>query len=276
MMPVTARTIFVSIALAIAFSADGALDLHASEGPFRLDARREAAILVSGACFGILGASLIHRVDAPDPSTLSRSDVPGFDRTALGRLSDSSDQAGNLFYAASAVCAAFTVSHPLIHPENGGCGPALENLLLYAETVMFASSISAVAKGAFHRSRPYAYDPSISLETRRERDASLSFWSGHASISFASAVFAGAVFQARAPHSKLVVPVWAMGLTTAAATSVLRVRAGRHFPSDVAVGAVVGAFTGWIVPRMHRRYDEQTSVSAFVNGATGICIQRRF
>ena len=31
----------------------------------------------------------------------------------------------------------------------------------------------------------------------------------------------------------------------------LRVRAGRHYPTDVLAGAALGTFIGWLVPRLH-------------------------
>ena len=41
-------------------------------------------------------------------------------------------------------------------------------------------------------------------------------------------------------------------MSVAALTAYARVAAGRHFPSDVIVGAVVGAAIGHLVPRSHR------------------------
>ncbi len=269
------RTLLVSCLLA-AFLACGVQGACATDDAFTLDARRETAIIATEAGLGILGVVLIRHVDAPDPASLRRNDVPGFDRSALGHWSDSADRASDLTKSASAMCAIFAVSYPLLRPGNDSYRPVIENLVLYTETVMLVSGMTAVAKGAFHRSRPYAYDTSVPIETRKERDAALSFWSGHTSGAFASAVFAGTVFQARSPRSKLIVPVWITSLTAATATGVLRVSAGRHFPSDVAAGAMMGAFAGWIVPRMHRERDGATRITAGVDGTPGICFKRRF
>ena len=37
--------------------------------------------------------------------------------------------------------------------------------------------------------------------------------------------------------------------------ALLRIYSGRHFPSDVAVGALVGSAIGVTVPLLHRRQD---------------------
>lgn len=276
MMPADIRMPVIPCALAAVFLISGASGSYASEGPFRLDSRREAVIIAAEAGIGILGVGIMSRVDAPDPSSLDRNDVPGFDRTALGRWSDSADRASDLTKNASVLCALFAVSYPLLNHGNDSFSPFIENLVMYAETALLVTGMTAFAKGAVHRSRPYAYNTSVPSDTRAERDAALSFWSGHASGAFAAAIFAGTVFHAREPDSKLVVPVWIGSLTAATATGVLRVRAGRHFPSDVAVAAAVGAFSGWIVPRMHRTGGDSTDISAFSNGAPGISVRHRF
>ena len=45
--------------------------------------------------------------------------------------------------------------------------------------------------------------------------------------------------------------MWGFELALAGATANLRTRAGRHFYSDVIVGAIVGAGVGFAVPRLH-------------------------
>jgi membrane-associated phospholipid phosphatase len=46
---------------------------------------------------------------------------------------------------------------------------------------------------------------------------------------------------------------WVRGgsLALAAVTGWLRVRAGRHYPTDVLAGAALGSLIGWLVPRLH-------------------------
>ena len=45
---------------------------------------------------------------------------------------------------------------------------------------------------------------------------------------------------------------WISAATIPAAMGVLRVRSGRHFPTDVITGYAVGALLGWAVPYIHR------------------------
>jgi len=148
----------------------------------------------------------------------------------------------------------------------------LSDMVMYSETELAIIGLTQCSKGLFKRSRPYAYNTDVSPDVRTEKNASLSFWSGHASFAFASAVATGYIFQKRHPGSRFVKPVWACGLTCAGATAILRVRAGVHFPSDVLAGAAVGALNGWCIPRLHEEKNEHLTLITEINGVQGIGI----
>ena len=44
-----------------------------------------------------------------------------------------------------------------------------------------------------------------------------------------------------------------VAIAGASITGISRILAGQHFPSDVLVGAAIGALTGWVVPAVHRQ-----------------------
>lgn len=94
-----------------------------------------------------------------------------------------------------------------------------------------------------------------------------SFYSGHASAAFASAVFGSMWFQSKYPESPYTPLVWASTLSLATAVGALRVAAGKHYPSDVVVGALAGAATSFAVLRLHR--SSRVSV-AVVPGYAGV------
>jgi len=101
-----------------------------------------------------------------------------------------------------------------------------------------------VLKPLAGRQRPARSNGHPRPESRRVRQpASRSFPSGHAASAFA---FATAMGQA-APSLRL--PLYVAAATVAYS----RVHTGVHYPSDVAIGAVVGIFCGGSVPAMTRR-----------------------
>jgi membrane-associated phospholipid phosphatase len=59
-----------------------------------------------------------------------------------------------------------------------------------------------------------------------------------------------------------VLPLWLGSEALAATTAVLRVEAGKHFWSDVAVGALVGSAVGYLVPQLHLRQQREAPIAS--------------
>ena len=109
-----------------------------------------------------------------------------------------------------------------------------------------AAIVTQVAKYAFRRARPYTHadgaDPSCG-----KADNCLSFFSGHTSITVALAVSAFTVNDLSGQHGHKPEEWTAAGL--AALTGVLRIRANKHYATDVLTGAACGWLVGRTVPR---------------------------
>ncbi len=150
-------------------------------------------------------------------------------------------------------------------PEDGGAGPRLARagswFVVGTQAVTINATLTHVVKHAVRRPRPYSYGEAWQAEHQAALDAGepvdceaqLSFYSGHTSA-------AGAWSFALA-HSMSITHDWswqvravpylaATGIT--AWTGILRVRAHKHFPSDVLVGGLAGAAVGILVPELHR------------------------
>lgn len=127
-------------------------------------------------------------------------------------------------------------------------------LLLYSEAVTASLFLNGLAKYLVQRPRPYNYHPDQRVRDYADStgdDSHLSFYSGHASTAFAAAVAGSYLFSLGPGDEKVKATVWLLQMTLATATSGLRVRAGKHFYSDVAIGAVAGGATGLLVPVLH-------------------------
>ena len=243
---------------------------------YHLDLIKETVLAAAGLSFTLAGSHLIAHVHAPDPASLNRNDVPGIDRMALDRESKNADNFSDIMLDISSFLPCITAASMLFRESQVSNSQVIADLVMYAESSLIISGLTGIAKGSFHRSRPYAYDPSVSLATRGKRDASLSFFSGHTSAAFNGAVFACSVFQRQHPKSKLIIPFWIFGLSAATATAIMRVEAGMHFPTDVLAGAVAGSFTGWLIPRLHEGTPKRFEVITVVNGAHGCGIKYHF
>lgn len=173
-----------------------------------------------------------------DPASVNR-----FDRIAIGHRS-----------AAAATASDVTVALALALPPAAdalrlGLGaPLAADLVVLAETLAVNSALVVAAKYAVRRPLPLTYDgdPRYVRSQRGYR----SFYSGHTSTVVA-ALTAGA-WTLRWEDGERGWP-WAVVALGGASVGVERVLAGRHFPSDVLVGAAAGLAVGTVVPWLHRR-----------------------
>lgn len=117
---------------------------------------------------------------------------------------------------------------------------------LVVESTAVAMMINQVVKFEVARARP---DVHHGLVPRGGPEDNLSFFSGHTTWSFASAVAAGSVASLRGYRGAPA--VWAGGLLFASATGYLRIAADRHWLTDVLTGAVIGTIAGVVIPRLH-------------------------
>jgi membrane-associated phospholipid phosphatase len=146
-------------------------------------------------------------------------------------------------------------------PTDGWSGLGKDTLVLL-ETLAVNSFSTRLVKSIVRRPRPYAYDLALPEQERTVPDAASSFYSGHTSGSFAMATAYSYTFTRRHPDSPLVVPVWLGTHLLAAATGVCRVQAGKHFWTDVLIGAAMGSAIGLIVPVLHERREDSSPPAA--------------
>lgn len=125
--------------------------------------------------------------------------------------------------------------------------------LLYAETLLLNGGLTTLTKEIFKRKRPFNFNTKAPLSEKQTKDANSGFFSGHTSFSAAATFFMAKIFAEYHPDSKWKPWVWGGAAILPFTTGVLRVTSGKHFPSDVIVGYLVGAATGILVPHLHRK-----------------------
>ena len=122
------------------------------------------------------------------------------------------------------------------------------DLLLIFEATFTAQGINQAVKFAVGRARPYTIGASDELVARGHdvADNNLSFFSGHATFTFALVSSAATVAGLRGyRHAWL---LWAAGLPLAATTAILRLAADKHWASDILLGAAFGTGIGILMP----------------------------
>jgi membrane-associated phospholipid phosphatase len=125
-------------------------------------------------------------------------------------------------------------------------GVGLDAFLVLEATVL-ALDLNQLAKLLVARERPYMhFHPDGSPPRPHTADSDVSFFSGHATETFALAAATGTVATMRG-YRWAPVP-WIVGGGLAAGTGYLRIAADRHWLTDVLVGMIVGIGVGIAVP----------------------------
>lgn len=207
--------------------------------------------LMSGAISGLgLGFYLSKNVKPLTLEELGQLDsqsVPSFDRWACQNFSRKADKISDIFLGMCAVSPLLMCASPNLDWDQ-----RWTYALMYLETGILTYSITEITKCLIGRIRPYAYNPEATLqETSRSPNTRKSFFSGHTSISFASVVLLAQTYSTFYPESRWKPVVWGAGLSAATLVGILRILSGKHFPSDVLVGALVGSVIGFVIPKLH-------------------------
>jgi len=207
---------------------------------------REGAIV--GAGFAFQGIALLQE-RRPMPvwtGTLDPSGVPGMDRVALRQWEPRAHRNSNILFGAAVGLSLATG----ILAQNGE--QPLVPVVIILESGLLASGITNMVKEAVRRPRPYMYNSAVPVELHKGRDDRHSFWSGHTSVTAAFTFSTAHLVQHSDASQGVKTATWIGAATVPAAMGVLRVRSGRHFPTDVLTGYAFGALVGWAVPYIHR------------------------
>jgi len=229
-----------------------ALLLAASVPPQAVQAARPSAYhvvpamdvaVIAAAALGIaipyaFAGKLIHPRCPCDPG-----EVNALDRHVIGNenkfLDDTSDATAGVVLVAPLILDALDV---------GLSGTWVEDATVYGEALAVNGALVTAAKYTVRRPLPrtYAGDPGLLNQPGGYR----SFYSGHVSNVLAALSVTAVTLGIR--HEQRVWP-WIVAVAMGSMVAAERVAAGRHFYTDVAVGAVAGAAVGTLVPLGHRR-----------------------
>lgn len=200
-----------------------------------------AVVGVAGAV-GILPDLLGSRLPASGCGPCDPARLWGIDRAAVGDVRNGPALVSDLLVAGTAAAAGvFTLG---ARPGNAG----REDLVVLSQAMTMTAAATGIAQVLFHRPRPPRYGPNAA--NYADSFYGRSFPSGHTAVAFASAAAYASMMSRRheAGHRTGEIAVL---FGAATATAVMRVAARKHFPTDVAAGAVLGTTIGWLVPQLH-------------------------
>ena len=188
----------------------------------------------------------LETLDAETILSLNQQDVPSFDRSAIDQSSTAAGNLSDVFEFG-----VFVLPAPFIFSERMR-KETKEITTMYLETFSINFLTTTFIKLTLTRNRPFVFNPNVDISEKMKKTARMSFYSGHVSHTAAMSVFTAKVFSDFYPDSKWKPLVWTGAFAIPTFTGYLRYKAGRHYPSDVVTGIVMGSFFGYIIPHLHK------------------------
>ena len=220
------------------------------------------------------GSYRYSQMEKPEPGDYRDvSELPPWDRPVAGRYNESAEKASK--WAAVLGVAPLAMAGYSYKAGDATGQDVAGFSLMFAQALALQSGINLMVRSLEFWPRPYIYaeDGAGARKAKKaEAEAYGSFFSGHTSAAFTVAVFTGEWFSEFYPESSYRGVVWALALSAAGLEGVLRVAAGKHFWSDVAVGALLGTGVSLAVIQVHKKRNNRVSLWAGP-GSVGLTVR---
>lgn len=175
-----------------------------------------------------------------------------------------------------------TASLPFLLALDKTVKPAFWDIsLMYIETVSITSNLytySPLGPTFIDRYRPLAFYEDIDLAERQSGNQRNSFYSGHVATTAMGAFFMAKVLHDYHPEwGNKRMWLFAGAAVPTAVVGVLRLRALKHFPTDLVAGGLIGAGMGVLIPELHRRWQNRVRLRAsLLNDQKAVGLRVRF
>ncbi|MEM9259385.1 MAG: phosphatase PAP2 family protein [Bacteroidota bacterium] len=217
--------------------------------PYNPSNATNAGLIAFGAT-ATVGSILLDRKVKPlteaDIQHLDFDKIPPIDRYSTRHLSFKSDEFTDKLLLTSFASPFFLML------DRTGRDNFNDMALIVFEGALINSALINLSKVSFKRARPYNYNPDAPLDLKMGKSSRYSFYSGHVATSAYFSFTTAQLYSDLHPDSKAKPFVWAAAALIPATVAYGRMRAGKHFFTDVLVGFAAGTAIALTVPALHR------------------------
>ena len=174
--------------------------------------------------------------------------IKGIDAYSTRHFSKTAQRHSDILLYSSPIWPTLLLADNRVRKNFGDVG------LLALETLILNLGVTNLVKTLVKRPRPYVFNSDVdwAFVSSQERDARKSFPSGHTSTAACMSFLAASVYADFRPEDEGVL-LYLGAATIPALTGYLRMRAGKHYFTDVLAGFVLGSAIGILVPKFHYR-----------------------
>ena len=227
-----------------------------NNSPYNLS--RDLDMKIAGISGGLLlGSMLIDYtpMDLSEIASLKPSDVPDYDSKAIENWNLGSIKMSDVLLFSSIAVPGFLMFDQEIRSDYRNFS------LVWAQSLFLTLGFTNFTKVLVGRPRPYLYADNASDNYKLKKDNRKSFFSGHTSISAVSWFLMASLYEDYRPGSNISPYLWTSAFLVPAYTAYCRYDAGKHFPSDVIAGYLVGSTIGILVPKWYTKNNSRVNLS---------------
>lgn len=217
---------------------------------YKLKPAIDIPIIVAGTAWSMHGFKVIYdKPSTPESRILAlrKSDINGFDRAAADNYDESAANTSDMFfYGSMPVPLLYMLVDGKVRKDFG------KVFLVWWETMAVTGIYYTGAAYGIDRYRPLAYNSAAPMSERTSGNAKNSFIGGHPALVGSCLFFTAKVYSDYHPESNAKWVFYTVAAGATATTAYLRYKAGKHFPSDLLVGSIMGPLTGILVPHFHK------------------------
>lgn len=222
---------------------------HNPERPYFLNYPVDLPIMIGGTAWTLYAFKPVYSKDKSseaDILALDKDNLPGIDRWATRYYSEDADAHSNyLFYGSIPVPF-------LLFLDKNIRRDGVKISALYLEAMAITGTLYTAGDLLIDRYRPLAYNADAPMDERVSGIAKNSFFAGHVALVGTATFFTAAIYDRYHSYSWTKWLVYGGAAAATLGTAYLRLRAGRHFPTDIIVGTAIGMGSGLLVPFLHR------------------------
>lgn len=239
---------FVVLSVGVAFA-------QVPERHYDISIERDLSLSFFSAFISIYGNYRLGKMPVQSPSEMKEvPDLLPWDRPVAGRYNKTAGDVST--WAAALGVAPLALGAASWYRGDAAGGDVAAYTLMLAQALALQSGLNLVVRSMSFWPRPYMYatdGDGADAAAAAEGEAYGSFFSGHTSAAFTIAVFTGEWFSEFYPNSAYKSLVWATSLSLAGFVGALRIAAGKHYPTDVVVGALAGTGISLAVIKIHQK-----------------------
>lgn len=275
------KKIFFSILIClIIIESNAQVVIPKSEKVYKLNYKVEIPLTGGMFALNFLGFSQLNNkptLDSLHIITLDKDDVGSFDRVVFNQ----SHPAPSYIYTMSDIGLYTSYLLPaLLFLDDEIRESWLDITLLYFETQAINLNLYVWGGPVFtERIRPIVYNEG-SWDYKLDKGTTDSFFSGHVSMAAGASFFMAKVYSDY--HPELGAKKWLLytgALIPPAFVGYYRYRGFMHFPTDILIGAAVGATVGVLGPHFHkivRKSNKNLSILPYTGKYTGFVMSMKF